>query len=230
MNEFGEFFCALRKEKGMTQAEIARLLGVTNKAVSKWETGDTLPDTSMLKPIAETFGVTVDELLNGRRENKAKNEEAKPEQENLNFKSHLFTNEKDEEKETWLDKVCGVVCALVMLSGVITYLILGSLYDLWHPYWIILAVCGICCGIIGIVFDFCNREKCQQKIAKGENPYTGGACGIIMLVCVSVYLILGITLNLWHPSWIIFVIGGCVCGILAPIGNLLIAKNNSKNN
>lgn len=224
MNEFGEFFCALRKEKGMTQAEIARLLGVTNKAVSKWETGESLPDTSMLKPIADTFGVTVDELLNGKRVNKSEHEEQKNEKEHLNFKEHIFSKETDDEKETFLDKVSGAVCALIVMCGVITYLIIGAVYNLWHPYWIIPAMCGISCGIVGIIFDFFNREKRLQKLEKGQNPYMDGICGIIMIVCVIVYLILGLTLNLWHPSWIIFVVGGCLCGILTPIGKLMVAK------
>ena len=49
----------------MTQQELADRLGVTNKAVSKWETGEAFPETAQLIPIADTFGVTVDELLRG---------------------------------------------------------------------------------------------------------------------------------------------------------------------
>ena len=63
MNNFGEFLYTLRKEKGMTQAELASALNVTNKAVSKWETGEAMPETALLLPIAQIFGVTVDELL-----------------------------------------------------------------------------------------------------------------------------------------------------------------------
>lgn len=48
MNEFGNFLYALRKEKGMTQADLAQALGVTNKAVSKWETGEAMPETGLL--------------------------------------------------------------------------------------------------------------------------------------------------------------------------------------
>lgn len=67
MNAFGNFLYSLRKEKGMTQQELADLLDVTNKAVSKWETGEAFPETAQLVPIADVFGVTVDELLRGRR-------------------------------------------------------------------------------------------------------------------------------------------------------------------
>lgn len=64
---FGDFLYELRKEKGLTQSEVAEKLGVTNKAVSKWETGETFPETAQLLPLAGLFGVTVDELLRGER-------------------------------------------------------------------------------------------------------------------------------------------------------------------
>lgn len=67
MNEFGNFLYSLRKGKGMTQQELADMLNVTNKAISKWETGEAFPETAQLVPLATIFGVTVDELLRGRR-------------------------------------------------------------------------------------------------------------------------------------------------------------------
>lgn len=63
----GCFIAQLRKEKGWTQAELARQLGVTDKAVSRWETGKGLPDTALLQPLAATLGVSVGELLAGER-------------------------------------------------------------------------------------------------------------------------------------------------------------------
>ena len=61
--KFGEFIYQKRKDLGLTQDELGYKLGVTNKAVSKWETGDNLPDIMMLKKLAQVFGLTVDELL-----------------------------------------------------------------------------------------------------------------------------------------------------------------------
>ncbi|MCL2061970.1 MAG: helix-turn-helix domain-containing protein [Firmicutes bacterium] len=66
-NAFGTFLFELRKEKNLTQSALAEKLNLTNKAVSKWEMGETMPETHMLLPLANILGVTIDELLNGRR-------------------------------------------------------------------------------------------------------------------------------------------------------------------
>lgn len=63
----GAFVCELRKEKQMTQKEMAEKLGITDKAISKWERGLSYPDISMLEPIAELLDVSVMELLQGQR-------------------------------------------------------------------------------------------------------------------------------------------------------------------
>lgn len=61
--KFGEFIYTQRKKLGFTQDELGRKLKVTNKAVSKWETGETLPDIQLLPELASVLNVTVDELL-----------------------------------------------------------------------------------------------------------------------------------------------------------------------
>ena len=63
----------LRLAKGLTQEQLAELLGISTAAVSKWEARNTYPDITMLFPLAEIFGVSVDTLL-GYDEAKAKNE------------------------------------------------------------------------------------------------------------------------------------------------------------
>lgn len=61
----GNFICELRKSKGLSQTELGEKLNVTNKAVSRWETGRGLPESSLLLPLAQVLGVTVDEILRG---------------------------------------------------------------------------------------------------------------------------------------------------------------------
>ncbi len=64
----GKRIAALRKEKGLTQEELAGHMGVSPQAVSKWENDQTCPDISALPKLARLLGVTVDELLEGKAE------------------------------------------------------------------------------------------------------------------------------------------------------------------
>lgn len=63
----GHFIAELRKEKNMTQQELADKLCVTDRAVSHWENGRRLPDISLLKMLSETLEVSITEILNGHR-------------------------------------------------------------------------------------------------------------------------------------------------------------------
>ena len=66
-NKTGQLIARRRKAVGLTQKELAARLGVTNKAVSKWETGGGLPDVGMLKQLCRILEISVDELLDGEQ-------------------------------------------------------------------------------------------------------------------------------------------------------------------
>ena len=63
----GSFLAELRREKGLTQQALGERLGVTNKTVSRWETGCYLPDVEMLSLLSKEFGVSINELVAGER-------------------------------------------------------------------------------------------------------------------------------------------------------------------
>lgn len=67
IQQCGQFITLLRKEQGLTQKQLADKIGVTDKAISRWETGKGLPDASSLLALSELFSVTVNELLAGAR-------------------------------------------------------------------------------------------------------------------------------------------------------------------
>lgn len=264
MSNFGDYLNYLRKKKGMTQAELANELGVTNKAVSKWETGEAMPETSLLVPLSKIFGVTVDELLNGGKENIAQGGEPEKAQSYAEgaqtsqteqadksegaedfFKKYFFKrgradDDDDEDEEPLeghvfsrgcdganaktIDKVCGLVCTFVFFAGLATFLVLGAVKNLWHPCWVIVPVSAFLCGVIGLIFDLCNKEKREKKLARGENPYVGAVCGFVMLSCLSAYLCVGAFASLWHPYWLIVVGGVAFCAIAGCIGALLTHK------
>lgn len=227
MNSFGEFLYELRKEQGMTQAELAQKLNVTNKAVSKWETGEAMPETALLLPIARIFGVTVDELLaGGRAEQEEQAERGEPPEEKAEHaEGHLFTRgNEDGVPKTRAEKICGMFCAVFMAASVIAYLCVGVFTELWHPCWLIVVLSALACGVIGAVSDACNAQKRRCKLARGENPYTGCACAVLILVCVAAYLVLGTFTGLWHPLWIVVVGGAIADAVIGAVGAIVIKK------
>lgn len=68
MKKTGQLIGMLRKERGMTQRELAEKINVTDKAVSRWETGKGFPEPSTLKPLAEVLGTSITALVNGERD------------------------------------------------------------------------------------------------------------------------------------------------------------------
>lgn len=83
---FGSFLFELRTQKGLSQSQLGEMLGVTNKAVSKWENGSTKPNTNLLPKIAEIFEVTVEELFACKRVEK--------DAELNNIKEHIYEHKK----------------------------------------------------------------------------------------------------------------------------------------
>ena len=67
MIQVGKFIAALRKEHDFTQEQLGEELGVTNKTISHWETGTYLPPADALLKLSELFGVSINELLSGKR-------------------------------------------------------------------------------------------------------------------------------------------------------------------
>lgn len=61
----GAFIAQCRKEKNMSQMQLAELLGITNQAISKWETGRGMPDISLIQPLCDALGISLNELFSG---------------------------------------------------------------------------------------------------------------------------------------------------------------------
>ena len=73
--KIGKFIKEERKNKKLSQEELGELLGVSNRSISKWETGVSLPDISLFKPLCEVLDISYNELLSGERLNKTNYQE-----------------------------------------------------------------------------------------------------------------------------------------------------------
>ena len=75
--QIGSFLKELRKEKNITQEQLAEQLNVSGRTVSRWETGNNMPDISLLVEISELYDVSISEIINGERKSENMNEEVK---------------------------------------------------------------------------------------------------------------------------------------------------------
>ena len=71
------FLKELRKEKNLTQEQLAEQLNVSGRTVSRWETGTNMPDVSILVELAEFYNVSISEIIDGERKKERMNEEVK---------------------------------------------------------------------------------------------------------------------------------------------------------
>lgn len=78
----GSFLREPRKERGITQENLAEKLNVSSRTISRWETGSNMPDISLLIEIADFFAVSIPEIINGERKSEKMNEEVKKWQKN----------------------------------------------------------------------------------------------------------------------------------------------------
>ncbi len=119
--KIGKFISKCRKEKRMTQAQLAEKLNITDRAVSKWETGRGMPDSSIMLELCNELGITVNELLCGER--------LKMDDYNLKFEENLLAVQKEKEESDRrmlkLEMVIGVISSIAFLVLVFTALFAG---------------------------------------------------------------------------------------------------------
>lgn len=169
----GQFIKQCRKEKGLTQEKLAEKLGVSAKAVSKWECGNGLPDVSLMLPLCEILGITVNELLSGCRidgaDYKAKAEE------NL----IAAIKERKENKKKIILAV--VVACISVLSGVMLCAI-TQLAQMPTYLRVILIASGLVVTVAGIavccVLDrdagYFQCPKCKALFIPSMGAYVAG--------------------------------------------------------
>ena len=110
-DKIGKFILQLHKEKNMTQKELAEKLGVTDRAVSKWENGRGMPELSLMKSLCDELGVSVNELLSGEKIEKEDYQE-KLEENILN--TIEYTSKKVEIKTHVFQCIIGVVTIIAV--------------------------------------------------------------------------------------------------------------------
>lgn len=194
----------LRKERGLSQEQLADELGISRQAVSKWERAESSPDTDNLICLAKLYGVSLDYLLStdDTIEEIKETQIVKEEMVEKELLKKEYNDFDDEDEESVLTNVFSVI---IVFGSIIAYILMGTLSKLWHPGWIIFVFFPALITLVEAI-----SKKDARKFA-----YPIFVCGI--------YLLLGCIWNLWHPGWLIFLTIPVYYGIFD-----VIYKNNKK--
>lgn len=142
--KIGKFIAERRKTRGLTQTQLAEAMGVTDRAVSKWETGRAMPDSSIMLDLCKALGITVNDLLTG--------EVVTMENYNKETESKLIEMVKEKEQADRillaLEWVIGILSCIVLIVPIIIAGVIEM--EEWQR---ILTVCsGILPAFVGFLF------------------------------------------------------------------------------
>ena len=181
--KFGAFVAQLRKEKGLMQKELAEKLYVSDKAVSKWERGLSIPDVAILVPLAEILGVTVTELLECRRLPK---DEPMDSQQTEEIVKKVICLSEEEQRKYRPDRLKRglqlFLCAAVGLLEIWVLTMLGYSMD---EIFVSLGTMMILMAIFGLYFCVFTKEKLPRYY--DENRISSFSDGFLRMNMPGVY-------------------------------------------
>ena len=130
----GRFIAECRKQKNLTQAQLSEKLGITDKAVSKWERGIAMPDSSIMLELCDILGISVNELLNGEKISMENND-----QKNEQLLLELAKEIEKKNKTIWTSMwAIMIVCIVGLIGG-----LLGAAFLIPEGVWQGVAIVGI---------------------------------------------------------------------------------------
>lgn len=152
--KIGKFIAVKRKERKLTQEQLGEKLGVTYKTISRWENGNYMPDISLLQPLSEELGVTLNDLLSG--EIVAKEEYQEKLEENM-ANTIDFTSQKVNKKNK-------TIAQMIIFFGIGLIFMAFTIFPEQSSWGSIYAVIGILISCVGI-FKIVKEVSYQKRIA-----------------------------------------------------------------
>lgn len=178
--KIGAFLKTLRKEKGLTQEQAAEILHVSGRTISRWETGQNMPDISLLLELSKFYGVSIPEMIDGKRECESMEKEVKDSTEKL-------AEYAKAEKSYLLKKV--QIVSIVGLTSVFLALILWWLKPVASlpVYDCILGICaGLNIGALLTMILYSTGLLAKLRERKKEKMKTVALiCAVIVLLCLG---------------------------------------------
>lgn len=161
--QIGKFISAKRKEQGLTQMQLAEKLGITDRAVSKWETGKSLPDASIMLELCSILKITVNDLLCGEVVSmKNYNEQTEK-----NLIEMIRQKEEADKRLLWLEIFIGVISTVFLF----TMILIAALIEMQDWTRILLIVFGFAVFLTGVfiavrleqIAGYYECQKCGHR-------------------------------------------------------------------
>lgn len=159
--KIGKFISEKRKSKGMTQAQLAEKLGITDRAVSKWETGKSMPDVSLMLELCSLLGITVNDMLCGEVVS----------MENYNEKAEKNLLEMASQKEEADKRLLNIEIVLMVTAGLFLLAMLLTAIFVIKQSWISFVLIGS--GFVTFVIASLFALRIEQV----AGYYECGKCG-----------------------------------------------------
>lgn len=152
--KIGKFINNCRKDKGLTQEQLAEKLGITSKSISRWENGNTMPDYSLLKDLCNELNINVNELLSGKKI-KENDYMIKSEENLINLRKQI-----DKRKKV-LTTISYVITSIIIIAFILN-IILNRIFPddrHWNIIRYTFLYSGISLFIVSIVLELFNFKK-----------------------------------------------------------------------
>ncbi|MBS5334901.1 MAG: helix-turn-helix transcriptional regulator [Anaerovoracaceae bacterium] len=201
--KIGKFIAQLRRERGLTQEQLGEMLGITGKAVSKWETAKSLPDPSLYKPICAIFEITLTELFNGERIS-AENAVEKTDQVLSEF-----------VKKSVVSKTVNIFTAVLIVVGIV-FIFASAVSGLGITASIVMISAGLLFFLLSFAIRISVWRLSGSKVVKNTGMGFSGALTIVFITLKLMGYIKWPWVWVLSPIWISVaaVIGIIVIGLL----------------
>ena len=169
----GKFIAETRKSQGLTQRQLADVLSISDKTVSKWECGKGLPEVSLMLPLCGALNITVNDLLSGGRVSEA--DYRKKAEENM---MNLIIENQENKKRMALSIVCGVitiiaVCSLIVIASYIEMPAVARIALI--VFAIVTAAAGIgAAAVLEVKADYYECPHCKALFVPTMGEYVKG--------------------------------------------------------
>ncbi len=198
--DVGQRLLDLRKSKQLSQEEVANELNVTRQTISKWETGQSLPDFDKIIPICKLYGISADELLSGI---KNENVESKNDQQ--------VVDDEDISQLKNKKRAGGIGISIIIYFIAIAWIMISIPVLRINPIVasaVFLIICGIATCII--VYSCIVYKKPKTEEEEKQSKIEKQICNVLSIIFLIIYLFVSFTTMAWHITWILWVVYGLI--------------------